>query len=129
MRKNPRQLGLIRHASGVPCAKCVHERIWQASCHVTILCTRIAFCCFQRLAVEVLNAFEDSVSAYVQAAADTSNFSFDMFQLAEASGNRPLSMLACFLMKVSCLGCWPSDHTSHEACIKTGLPDLIIRSA
>ena len=41
----------------------------------------------------------------VQQAADTSNFQFDMFQLAEASGNRPLSSLSFFLLKVSMVIC------------------------
>ncbi|KAK9850625.1 hypothetical protein WJX84_003967 [Apatococcus fuscideae] len=41
------------------------------------------------------------VEQLLQAASDTSNFGFDMFQLAEASGNRPLSMLAFFLFSES----------------------------
>ncbi|KAK9822894.1 hypothetical protein WJX74_001716 [Apatococcus lobatus] len=41
------------------------------------------------------------VERLLQAAADTSNFNFDMYQLTEASGNQPLSTLAYFLLNTT----------------------------
>ena len=49
----------------------------------------------------------------MQEAADTSNFNFDMDQLAEASGNKPLSNLAFFLYEV-CTAMMSAMHICHD---------------